>query len=125
MPLFVVESNLYTLEHGGHDSMGVVGVGGGSEKLYLHVVPISDAELKQLTVRVDEDENKQHDRLALRGRYDWWLAVEGEKRWPGTVSPRISSRCPLDADGVPRPTPLSLAELAELERVKASLPAQR
>jgi len=102
--------------------MGVVGTGGGSEKIYLHVVPIDEAELKQLRVRIDEDDNKQHDRLALPGRYDWWLAVEGEKRWPGT---RISSKCALDENGAPRPLALTAAELSELERVKASLPASR
>lgn len=125
MPLFVVESNLYTLEQGGHDSVGVVGTGGGSEKIYLHVVPISEAESRELAVRVDEDGNRQHDRLALPNRYDWWIAVDGEKRWPGTLSPRITSRCPPDAAGVPAPAPLSAAELGELARVKASLPKER
>jgi hypothetical protein len=70
MPLFVVESFLSTLEQAGHDSRGVVGAGPGSEKIYLHVVSISDAELKALAVRVDEHGNKQHDRLSLPDRED-------------------------------------------------------
>ncbi len=122
MPLYVVESNLSTIEQAGHDSQGVVGTGGGREKTYLHVVVITDAELKALAVRVDEHGNKQHDRLSLPDREDWWVAIEGEKRWPGTMLPRVTSRCVVDAGGRARPAPLSTEERDALTRVKAVLP---
>lgn len=122
MGLYVVESYLKTIEHGGHDPYGVIGSGGSRETIYLYVIEISDAEVKRLRPRVDENGNKQHDRLALPDREDWWIAVEGEKVWPSTVSPRITSKCAVDEHGVPHPRPLSQSEIAQLERVKAKLP---
>jgi hypothetical protein len=122
MPLYVVESYNKTIEHGGHEPYGVTGIGGGSERVYLYVISVTDAELARLRPRVDEDGNKQHDRLALPDRFDWWIAIDGEKVWPGTVSPKIRSRCSLDENGVPTPVPLDAEERAQLERLKAKLP---
>ncbi len=122
MPLYVVESYNNTIEHGGHDAHGVSGTGGGSERVFLYVIPVSDGEVARLRTRVDEDGNKQHDRLALPDRYDWWIAVDGEKVWPGTLTPKIRSRCTIDDSGVPTPAAVGDKERAELERVKAHLP---
>jgi hypothetical protein len=115
MSLYVVESYQFSVEHGGRDSQGVVGENKGSEKIYLHVLPLGDAELAKLAVRVDEDGNKQHDRLALPGRDEFWVAVEGEVAWPKIYRPRITSRC--DSVGVkPRPVPLSTEDLDRLRK---------
>lgn len=121
MAQYIAESYNYTLEHGGHDSQGVLGTGPGSEKIYLHVIPIADTELGLLRARIDDDGNKQHDRLALPDRYDWWIAVDGEKTWPGSISPRVRSKCSFDGSSAARPTPLADAELAELRRLKVTI----
>ncbi|NUP08949.1 MAG: hypothetical protein HOW73_23110 [Polyangiaceae bacterium] len=125
MALYVAESYNYTIEHGGHVSMGVVGAGGGSEKIYLHVIPITDAEIAKLRARVDESGNKQHDRLALPDREDWWVAVDGEKTWPGSLSPKVRSKSSFDGSSAARPAALSEAELTELRRLKVKLPDAR
>jgi hypothetical protein len=119
MPIFVVESSFHEIEAGGRKSLGAVGVGPGSEKLYLHAVELAAKDLAKLGPRVDEDGNKQHDRLAQPGNEEWWIAVDGETSWPGTVGPKVRSRCQLDESGVPSPIPADDRELAELRRVKA------
>ncbi|MCC6522608.1 MAG: hypothetical protein IT373_08110 [Polyangiaceae bacterium] len=113
MAYYLVESYLYSVDHGGRSSRGVVGEHKGSEKLYLHVLPLSDAELAALGPRVDEDGNKQHDRLALPRNEDWWIAVEGEAAWPKVLRPRLTSRC-ADLARKPTPVPLSAEELGRL-----------
>lgn len=122
MALYVVESTFHEIEHAGQKPKGVVGQGPGSEKLYLFVIAIDDAALAKLGPRVDEDGNKQHDRRALPGNEEWWIAVEGEKVWPGTVRPRVTSRCTFAPDGAPVPHPLDEAEHAAIEKTGAKLP---
>jgi len=120
MPLYVVESSSHQIvEPGVKTPQGAVGQGGGSEKVYLHVLELDDRTVASLRPRVDENGNTQHDRLARPRDEDWWIAVEGEKVWPGTVRPRVTSRCVLDASGVPRPAPITEDELAQLRKVGA------
>lgn len=115
MNLHVCESYEFSVDHGGRESQGVVGENKGSEKIYLHVLPLSDAEVAKLAVRVDENGNKQHDRLALPGRDDFWVAVEGEVAWPKIYRPRITSRCE-NVGTKPRPVPLSAEDLDRLRK---------
>jgi hypothetical protein len=119
MPLYVVESSFHHIaEPGVKTATGAVGQGGGSEKIYLHVMELDARTVASLAPRVDEHGNKQHDRLARPGDEDWWIAVEGEKVWPGTVRPKVVSRCLLEG-GKPVPRPVGDEELAELRRVRA------
>src|SRR5262245_45730924 len=106
MSFYVCESYEFSVDHGGRDSQGAVGESKGSEKIYLHVLPLTDAEVARLAVRVDEHGNRQSDRIALPGRDDFWIAVEGEVAWPKIHRPRITSRCE-DVGTKPRPIPLS------------------
>lgn len=115
MAFYVAESHSFSVDHGGRSSEGVIGEYKGKEKIYLHVLPITDAEIAKLAVRVDEDGNKQHDRLALPGNDEWWIAVEGEAAWPGVYRPRITSRC-TDVATKPRPAPLSAEDLDRLRK---------
>jgi hypothetical protein len=115
MAFFVAESNSYSVDHGGRSSAGVVGEHKGKEKIYLHVLPITDAEIAQLAPRLDEDGNKQHDRLALPRNEEWWIAVEGEAAWPGVLRPRITSHC-TDVAARPRPAPLSAEDVDRLRK---------
>jgi hypothetical protein len=121
MALYVAESYDFTVFHDGRYSEGVVGKGGGSEKIYLHVLDVSEGDVARLGPREDEHGNKQHDRRALPNNEEWWIAVEGDKTWPKTVRPAVVSHCALD-DGKPVPQPLSEPELAALRKVGASLP---
>ena len=115
MTLYVVESNLFSVDHAGRESQGAAADIRGKDKLYLHVLDVSDAEIGKLRPRVDEDGNKQHDRLALPGVEEWWFAVEGEAAWPGVHRPRITSRC-LDVGTRPRPAPLAEEDAARLRK---------
>jgi hypothetical protein len=115
MAFYLAESNSYTVEHGGRSSAGVVGEHKGREKIYLHVLPLEDAEIARLSPRVDEDGNKQHDRLALPRNEEWWIAVDGEAPWPGVLRPRITSRC-TDIATKPKPVPLSVEDLERLRK---------
>lgn len=120
MPLYVVESYFHHIaEPGVKTTTGAVGQGGGSEKVYLHVMELDERTVASLAPRVDEHGNKQHDRLARPGDEDLWIAVEGEKVWPGTVRPKVVSRCTLPEGGKPVPRPITDEELAELRRVRA------
>lgn len=116
MRFYVAESNSYAVEHGGRDSKGVVADYKGREKIYLHVLPLTDAEIQKLKPRVDEDGNTEHARLALPGVEEWWIAVEGEAAWPGIFRPRIVSRCE-DIGQKPRPAPLSDEDLGRLRKI--------
>lgn len=122
MALYIAESHYHTVLHGTHDCDGIVGQGGGKEKIYLHVIPITDAEIAKMGPRIDEHGNKEHDRLALPDQEDWWIAIDGEKFWPGTLNPKVRSKCSYDGSTAARPSPLTDAEIAELRRVKAKLP---
>lgn len=122
MPRFVVESTFHEIEHAGTKTLGVLGKGPGSEEIYLFVIAIDARDLAKLGPRVDEDGNRQHDRLALPGNEEWWIAIEGEKVWPGTIRPRVTSRCTLDDAGVPAPHALDDVERAALEKLGVSLP---
>lgn len=115
MAYYVVESHDFAVDHGGRSSQGVVGEYKGKEKIYLHVLLVSDAEIGKLAVRVDEDGNKQHDRLALPGVEEWWFAVEGEAAWPGIYRPRLTSKC-ADVATRPRPEPLAPEDLERLKK---------
>ena len=115
MALYVVESNLFAVDHLGRESQGAIGEYKGREKIYLHVLDVGDAEIAKLKTRVDEDGNKQHDRLALPNVEEWWFAVEGEVAWPGIYRPRITSRCS-DVDSNPRPAPLSEEDAGRLRK---------
>ncbi len=115
MSFYVVESYEFSVEHNARESQGVVGENKGSEKIYLHVLELTGPDLAKLAVRVDDAGNKQHDRLALPGRDDFWVAVEGEVAWPKLYRPRITSRC--DAVGSrPVPVPLSPDDLDRLRK---------
>ena len=65
MAHYVVESYDPSIDHGGRDSAGVIPENRGSEKIYLHVIPLADDEIKKLGPRVDENGNQEHARLAL------------------------------------------------------------
>jgi hypothetical protein len=121
MAAYIVESTFYELVHGAQISKGVVGEGPGSQKLYLHVLALEDAELKKLKARVDENGNKEHDRLALPDNDEWWIATEGTKAWPKTVRPKLVSRVAFEG-GVPKPQPLSDEDRATLSKLGVKLP---
>jgi hypothetical protein len=112
---YVVESYDHSIDHGGRDSAGVIPENRGSEKIFLHVIPIADDEIKKLAPRVDENGNQEHARLALPRNEVWWIAVEGEASWPGVYRPKIQSRCEY-AGGKPRPVPLADADLERLRK---------
>ena len=115
MTYYLVESYFHRVEHGGRSSAGVLGEHKGREKIYLHVLPIADGELGALAPRVDEDGNKQHDRLALPRNEDWWVAVAGDVSWPRVVRPKMVSHC-TDVALRPRPAPLSSDDLQSLRK---------
>jgi hypothetical protein len=115
MASYLVESYDHAVDHGGRRSAGVLGENKGKEKIYLHVLSISDVDIKKLTTRVDESGNKQHDRLALPRNEEWWIAVDGEVAWPKLHAPRVFSRCNL-VDGAPQPAALSDADLERLRK---------
>ncbi|MBW2527635.1 MAG: hypothetical protein JRI23_25865 [Deltaproteobacteria bacterium] len=120
MATYVVESYDYQVLHGGRMTDGAVGTGGSSEKIYLHLLELSDAEIAQLEPREDEHGNKQHDRLALPRNEEWWIAVEGEKVWPKTIRPKVVSRCDL-ATGAPVPKPVTDEEREALKKAGVEL----
>lgn len=91
------------------------------EKIYLHVLPLSEREVASLRPRVDDDGNKQHGRLAPPDETAFWVAVEGEIAWPRVLAPRVVSKCELDAKGVPRPVPLDAATLDRLRKAGLQL----
>lgn len=119
MSWFLVESYDYSIDHGGRDSAGVVAEAKGSERIYLHVIALSDAEIKNLGPRVDEHGNKQHDRLTLPRNDAWWIAIEGEASWPKLYRPRLTSRCAEQA-GRYTPVPLSEEDLQRLRQAGVS-----
>lgn len=121
MALYVAESYDYQVFHAGKYSDGVVGSGGGSEKIYLHVLEVSDADIARLVPREDDHGNKQSDRRALPNNDEWWIAVDGDKVWPKTLRPKVVSHCLLKDDR-PQPAPLTDDELAALRKVGVSLP---
>jgi len=107
---YLAESNRFRVSHGARESEGVLASTKGTESVYLHVLPLTDAEAKALRPRQDEHGNKDHDRWALRGVDEWWIAVEGQASWPHVHRPRITSRFK-ETDTGPVPAPLTDAEL--------------
>lgn len=121
---YLVESYLSGIDHNGRSSIGVLGDPldrSIKEKIYLHVLPVTDREIALLGPRVDDDGNKQHGRLAPRDEIAFWIAVEGEIAWPRVLAPRIVSKCELDAKGIPRPVPLDAAALERLRKAGLQL----
>lgn len=116
MAYYVVESYDFDVEHGGRSSQGVKGDYKGSEKIYLHVLPVTDAEIKQLKPRVDDNGNLEHSRLALPRNEVWWISADGEVSWPGIFRPKIVSSCDLSDGGKPKPMPLSEEDLGRLRK---------
>jgi hypothetical protein len=116
MGWYVVESYDYEVLHGGRESQGVVGEHRGSEKIYLHALELSQADITQLGPREDEHGNRQHDRLALPRNEEWWIAVDGEVHWPKCFRPPIRSYCS-DLGSRPKPVALPSADLERLRKV--------
>ncbi|MBK8256831.1 MAG: hypothetical protein IPK82_29685 [Polyangiaceae bacterium] len=115
MAYYVCESYDFSVDHNGRESQGVVGDNPGSEKIYLHVLPLSDQDLTKLKVRVDEFGNKQSHRLALPGRDDFWVGIDGEVTWPKIVRPKLGSRCDVSS-GKPVPAALSADDVERLKK---------
>jgi hypothetical protein len=107
---YLVESSYFTVSHGVRESQGMLGDTKAAERIYLHVLPLTGAEVKSLRPRPDEHGNLDHTRFALRGRDDWWIAVEGEASWPKLFRPRMTSRFK-ETDMGPVAAPLTDAEL--------------
>ena len=92
---YLAESYEYAVDHGGRSSEGVVGDKLSPlirEKIYLHVLPLSDAEIAKLVPRLDEDGNKQHGRLAPPGEESFCIA----RAAPGVALRRRERRPPPD-----------------------------
>ncbi len=121
MAKYLVESYDWQIIYGAEQSDGALGQGGSREKIYLHVLEIDDDTIKRLVPRVDEDGNRQSDRLSRPNDDEWWIAVQGDKAYPKTVNPKIFSRCAMGEDGIPRPQPLSDAALAALRKAGARI----
>ena len=115
MVFYVAESDSFAVDHGGRESRGVLGEHKGREKIYLHVLPLTAAEIEKLVPRVDDDGNAEHARLSLPNTPEWWIAVEGEVAFPKLYRPRITSRCE-DIGSKPRPAPLSTEDLERLRK---------
>jgi hypothetical protein len=115
MLFYVAESHSYAVDHGGRESKGVLSEHKGKEKIYLHVLPITEPEIAKLAPRVDEHGNTDHSRLALPDVEEWWIAVEGEAAFPKLYRPRITSRCE-DIDTKPKPAALSAEDLERLRK---------
>jgi len=127
MAYYICESYDFSVDHGGRSSEGVLGEPTSpqiKEKIYLHLLPLTDAEVAKLAPRKDEDGNVQHARLALPRDEVFWIAVLGEIAYP-KVRPRVVSKCadrvsaaaPGVADGPKGPTPQPITP-AELELLR-------
>ena len=121
MAKYLVESYDWQIIYGGAQSDGALGQGGSSEKIYLHVIEVDDATIKRLVPRVDEAGNRQSERLSLPNDDVWWIAVEGDKAYPKTMNPKITSRCAMGQDGIPRAQPLGDAQIAALKKAGARI----
>lgn len=120
MSLYVIESGFHSLDEPFIRSKGnVLGVGPGKEKIHLFVAELDEKTIAKLRPRIDPDGNAQSERRALPDNEDWWIALEGEKAWPGIPRPKITSRCNYDASGAPVPRPLDEDDLAALRKVDA------
>lgn len=113
--LYVVESYQYAVTHNGRASRGVIGAHSGSEKIYLHVVPLSEADLKSLATRVDADGNRQSDRFAPPRVDEFWVTLDGEVLWPKLGRVKVRSSAQVMGNRVV-PTPLTAAELDALRK---------
>ena len=123
MAKYLVQSSEWELWHAGVTTQGPLGDGPGSEKIYLHVIEVSDADIAKLAARVDEHGNREHDRLALPGNEEWWIPVDGKKAYPKTFNPKIVSCAVTGSDGIPRAKALGEEELMALKKAGANIPA--
>ena len=97
MAKYVVESFDWQIFHNGVTSDGVVGQGGSREKIYLHVIELSETESKRLVPRQDEHGNRESDRLTLFNR----------RRTTPRSSPAASWATTASRDRAPSATPTS------------------
>ncbi len=121
MAKYLVESHDWQLFHGGATTDGALGQGGGSEKIYLHLIEVSDDDIARLVPRVDENDNRDHSRLALPNNDEWWVPVDGKKAYPKTFNPKVISRCLTGGDGIPKAQPVGGADLALLKKAGAKV----
>ena len=112
---YLVESSNYNVSQGGRDSQGVACTTKSGKTIYLHVLPLTEAEVKKLRAKKDDAGNADHTRFALPGRDDFWIAVEGEVAWPGIPRPRLTSHFE-ETDLGPVPVALTAAELELLRK---------
>jgi len=129
MAWYIAESYDYLVDQAGRRSEGVVGAPiasgrGGSEKIYLHAIELNAADIARLSAREDEHGNKQHDRLALPMNEEWWIAVEGELKWPKLGGHKVVSTCFVGDNGVPKPSPLSPQDAARLVKAGVKVPVE-
>jgi hypothetical protein len=122
MAIYLVESYDWQLLFGGVMSDGAVGQGGESESIYLHLVESNEETMKRLVPRVDENGNRQSDRLTLAGNEEWWIPVSGRKSWPKTVNPKVTASCTMGEDNIPRALPLPESSVAALKKAGAKIP---
>lgn len=120
MAKYLVESYDWQINYLGEHSDGALGQGGGSEKIYLHVLDIDDDTIKRLVPRVDDADNRQSDRLSRPNDDEWWIAVAGDKAYP-KINPKLTSRCSMGQDGIPRPQALGDSQLASLRKAGARI----
>lgn len=111
--LYVVESYNFEVRHNGRASQGALGEHRGSEKIYLHVLPLTTADIAQLATRVDEHGNKQSERFAIPRNDDFWVTLEGEVLWPKLPRAKIRSRVTFAGRKV-QPVALTADELTAL-----------
>jgi hypothetical protein len=112
---FLVESSYFNVSQADRQSQGVACQTKSGQTIYLHVLPLTDAELKKLRAKKDDAGNADHTRFALPGRDDFWIAVEGEVAWPGIPRPRLTSHFQ-ETDLGPMPVALTTAELELLRK---------
>lgn len=113
--LYVVESYHHAVSHNGRASRGVIGAHQGGEKIYLHALPLSEADLKGLAPRVDEHGNRQSDRFAPPRVEEFWVALDGEVLWPKLGRVKVRSGAQIRGARV-EPTPLTAAEFDALRK---------
>ena len=121
MAKYLVESHDWQLFYDGATTDGALGQGGGSEKIYLHLIEVSDAEIARLVPREDENGNRDHGRLSIPFNEEWWVPVDGKKSYPKTFNPKVISRSVTGGSGIPKAQPLSDEDLALLKKAGAKI----
>lgn len=84
-----------------------------SRPIYMYLVELDDQAIARLERLVDED-GRVKKRLAFPGVHNWWFALTGKARWPGTSIRSTELR---SADG--RRLPRALGN-DQLETIRAS-----